>query len=129
MDRPWVSPEEVRQYSDSEKVKSRSDSKLSFDIARAERYVICHTHNKFDSDEYLSGIPEDVKRAIILLAEAYAKQAILQKNGNLESERFDEYSYTLKSDTDMAVDLGLGMLLDEYILSDDGKVELKLRKL
>ena len=52
MVRPWVSPKEVRDYSDSEKVKAREDNKLMFDIARAEKYVIHHTHNHFDAAEY-----------------------------------------------------------------------------
>lgn len=34
-----MSPKEVRDYSDSEKVKAREDNKLMFDIARAEKYV------------------------------------------------------------------------------------------
>lgn len=129
MDRPWVNPDKIREYSDSEKVKSRSDAQLKFDIARAERYVIYHTRNKFTDDKYHDSIPEDVEMAVILLAEAYAKQAILQKHGGIESERFDDYSYTLKSDTDVAADLGLGAFLDEYILSDNGRIEMRLRRL
>lgn len=129
MNRPWVKPEEVIEYSQSAKVKSRSVKQLAFDIARAERYVIFHTHNKFDGDEYLASIPDDVKMAVIILAEAYAKQAIIQKDGIMQSESFDDYSYTASSDTDLAEKLGLGLLLDDYVLEKSGKVTMKLRKL
>lgn len=129
MNRPWVKPEEVIEYSQSAKVKSRSVKQLAFDIARAERYVIFHTHNKFDGDKYLASIPDDVKMAVIILAEAYAKQAIIQKDGIMQSESFDDYSYTASSDTDLAEKLGLGLLLDDYVLEKSGKVTMKLRKL
>lgn len=130
MERPWVKPEQIKAYSSSPKVKERSDEQLAFDIARAEKYVIFHTHNKFDTDEYKSGLPSDVTMAVILLAEAYAKQAIVQKDGSVSSETFDDYSYTIDTDSDIADSLGLGLMLDEYVLSEDnGKVVMKLRKL
>lgn len=130
MERPWVKPEQVKEYSSSDKVKARSDAQLAFDIARAEKYVIFHTHNKFDTEKYENELPSDVTMAVILLAEAYAKQAIAQKDGTMSSETFDDYSYTLDTDSDIADNLGLGLMLDEYVLSEDnGKVVMKLRKL
>lgn len=130
MKRPWVDPMQVRDYSSSSKVKTRSDGQLAYDIARAERYVIFHTHNKFDSKEYESELPSDVTMAVILLAETYAKQAIMQKDGALNSETFDDYSYTIDAGADIADSLGLGAMLEEYILPEErGKVVMNLRKL
>lgn len=130
MQRPWVKPEQVRKYSSSSKVQDRSDEQLAFDIARAEKYVIFYTHNKFDSEEYADELPSDVTMAVILLAEAYAKQAITQKDGAMSSETFDDYSYTLDTDSDIAERLGLGTMLDEYVIPEDnGKVVMKLRRL
>ena len=130
MDRPWVSPKEVRDYSDSKKVKAREDNKLAFDIARAEKYVIHHTHNHFDTAEYEESLPLDVRMAVILLAEAYAKQSILHKEGNMNSETFDDYSYTMDADSDIAEHLGLETMLSDYILeSGNGKAFLRMRKL
>lgn len=130
MKRPWIEPEQVRDYTLSPKVEARTDSQLAYDIARAEKYVIFHTHNKFDSKEYESGLPSDVTMAVILLAEAYAKKAIVQKEGALSSETFDDYSYTIDTGTDMADSLGLGVILEEYVLPEDcGKTVMKLRKL
>ena len=130
MKRPWILPDEIREYTSSQKVKDRTDSQLAYDIARAEKYVIFHTHNKFDSEEYESGLPSDVTMAVILLAEVYAKQAITQKEGALSSETFDDYSYTVDVGVDIVDSLGLGAMLEEYVLSEDqGKAVMKLRKL
>ena len=130
MKRPWIEPKQIRDYTSSPKVKARTDVQLAYDIARAEKYVIFHTHNKFDSEEYESGLPPDVTMAVILLAEAYAKQAIVQKEGALSSETFDDYSYTVDMGTDVADSLGLGAMLEEYVLPEDhGKAVMKLRKL
>ena len=57
MQRPWVQPAEVKEYSESAKVAARSDVRLAYDIARAERYVIYHTHNRFDTEEYEKELP------------------------------------------------------------------------
>lgn len=130
MKRPWILPDEIREYTSSQKVKDRTDSQLAYDIARAEKYVIFHTHNKFESEEYESGLPSDVTMAVILLAEVYAKQAITQKDGVMSSETFDDYSYTIDIGSDIADSLGLGAMLEEYVLPEDhGKVVMKLRKL
>ena len=119
MKRPWILPDEIREYTSSQKVKDRTDSQLAYDIARAEKYVIFHTHNKFESEEYESGLPSDVTMAVILLAEAYAKQAITQKDGVMSSETFDDYSYTVDIGSDIADSLGLGAMLEEYVLPED----------
>lgn len=130
MKRPWIEPQQIREYTSSKDVEARTDSQLAYDIARAEKYVIFHTHNRFDSEEYESGLPSDVTMAAILLAEAYAKQAITQKEGAMKSESFDDYSYTVDTETDIADSLGLGTMLAEYVLTEErGKVAMNLRKL
>ena len=130
MERPWVKPQHVKEYTSSLEVKNRSDTQLAYDIARAEKYVIFHTHNQFKAAEYSSKLPSDVIMAVILLAEAYAKQAIVQKNGAMSSETFDEYSYTIDTNFDIADSLGLGAMLEEYVLPEDsGKTVMKIRKL
>lgn len=130
MERPWVTSQEVKDYTSSAKVVARDNTKLAFDIARAERYVIFYTHNKFDTEEYQEWVPPDMKMAVTLLAEAYAKQAIIQKDGLISSETFDDYSCTIKADADLADSLELGTLLKEFILNDkNSSVVMKLRKL
>ena len=60
MERPWVKPQQVKEYTSSPEVKNRSDTQLAYDIARAEKYVIFHTHNQFKAAEYSSKLPSDV---------------------------------------------------------------------
>ena len=126
--RPWVTPQEVREYSDYEDVKARTDVKLAVDIARAEQVVITYTHNKFDG-ENLDAIPSSVKTAIILLAERFAHTAFKVTRA-YSSETFDDYSYTANDSEVSLSDMGLATLLDEYVLTEaQGNVFMRLRKL
>lgn len=124
--RLWVTPQEVREYSELVDVQSRSDARLAVDITRAEQYVITHTHNNFDEYEE---IPLQVKTAVLILAEAYAHNtATIAKE--VKSETFDDYSYTAES-TSISVDsLDLSALLDEYVISQPNNgVILRMRKI
>lgn len=125
MERPWVKPEDVKNYADNEQINARSNIKLKSDIARAEKRIIFHTHNNF---EKYSELPTDVRLAVILLAESYANTDILTKNGSMKSESFDDYSYTL-DDRDEIERLGLGPLLDDFVIEQKGTITFRMRKL
>lgn len=116
MKRPWITPEDVRKYTDHADVAERSDEKLKVDIARAEGKVISITHNDFSDEEKYPEIPEPVKIATLLLAEAYAKNAIEAAKTRFKSETFDDYSYSLESGMIDIDGLDLGYLLDDYVL-------------
>ena len=60
-ERPWVMPEEVKEYSEIPVVQKRSDARLVVDITRAEQYVITYTKNSFQD---LEEIPQEVKMAL-----------------------------------------------------------------
>lgn len=60
-ERPWVTPEELKEYTEFEEVKNRADSKLKIDISRAESWVIDYCNNRFDDPEKYPEIPENVK--------------------------------------------------------------------
>lgn len=131
-ERPWVLPKEVKAYTDIEAVQNRKREKLQMDISRAEQYVITYTRNRFaDYDK----IPDPVKTAIILLAEAYASYANqLKKTGGgaLKSETFDDYSYTAGDGTfeDLVKALGLAALLDDFVIKQaSGTVTMRMRRL
>ena len=96
-ERPWVTPEELKEYTEFEEVKNRADSKLKIDISRAESWVIDYCNNRFDDPEKYPDIPENVKTAVLLIAEAYAHNAVEQTKVRLKSETFDDYSYTAES--------------------------------
>lgn len=126
--RPWVSPEDIIQYTSHEDVAGRPAEKLAFDISRAELKVIAKTNNPF-GDEYPK-IPEPVKMAVILLAEAYAKNAIEATKKQIRSETFDDYSYSVESGAVDIDDLDVDDLLADYVLAKGrGKTVMRMRAL
>lgn len=87
------------------------------------------TNNKFDSDEY-EELPEPVRMAVMLVAEAYAKNVVESTKKQLKSETFDDYSYTAESSTINLDSLGLDELLADYIQAKGiGKVVMVMRSL
>ena len=126
--RPWVYPDDVKEYSSYADVQSRDDEKLEVDIIRAEQAVIAYTNNRLDSDEYTE-VPKSIRTAVILLAENYAHSAY-QMSKAYKSETLDDWSYTA-NDAQLSVsDLGLEALLDEFkITTSTGNVFMRLRKL
>lgn len=126
--RPWVTPEDVRQYTSHEDVSNRPDEKLVFDISRAELKVIAKTNNSF-GEEYPE-IPAPVKMAVILLAEAYAKNAVEATKKQIRSEAFDDYSYSVESGTVDIDNLDIDDLLADYVLAKGrGKTIMRMRAL
>lgn len=130
--RPWVTPEEIKEYTDFEDVAARTDTKLRKDIARAEIYILSYTNNKeLLNDKLYPTVPEGVKTAVIILAEAYGHNAV-EKTKTLKSETFDDYSYTSESNT---VDLNsiydeIAALLEDFKKAKSNNlVNMSLRKL
>jgi len=130
--RPWVTPQEVKDYSENPRVTSRDDSRLKVDILRAEQRVIAITGNRFDDADEFPEIPLNVKTAVMLLAEMYAIGAAGAdaNSGNFRSESFDDYSYTLH-DTESKIDnIDIEPLLADYIVARArNPVNMSLRKL
>ena len=128
--RPWITPDDVIAYTDYKQVKERSAEKLLFDISRAEQYIISYTNNDFSDYEV---IPEPVRTAAILLAEAYAYNACADARSGgrrMKSESFGDYSYS-SDDAYMNIDdLDVKILLDQYIkVAARNGVTLRMRKL
>lgn len=125
--RPWVLPEDVKDYSEDTDVQERSSTRIEFDIARAEAQIIKYCNNDFSSYDV---IPDDIKKAVILLAEKYAVTAVRVKKGGIVSESFDDYSYSVDSNYSINInDLGLEALLDRYKQANTGNVSMKLWRL
>ena len=126
--RPWVTPQEIRDYTDHSKVQTRSEEKLKVDIARAELRVINYTHTNFADEKKYPAIPEPVRLAVILLAEMYASASTEIEKSNYRSESFDEYSYTAADSATKQESIDLGTLLDEYVEEIEcNNVNMKLR--
>ncbi|KAB0577234.1 uncharacterized protein DUF3199 [Fusobacterium naviforme] len=124
--RPWVTPQEVRDYSENAAVQARTDARLNVDIARAEQYVITYTHNDFKDDEE---VPSAVKTAVIILAENYGRNAAIAAK-DVKSETFDDYSYTA-ADSVISIDgLDLAALLDDFVKAEARRgVTMRMRRL
>lgn len=120
----WITPQEVREYSEIPSVQNRSNARLAVDIARAQQYILTYTHNDF-----VEGIPPSVKTATLLLAEAYAYNAVITSN-EMKSETFDDYSYTVERSQIDITDLNLAALLDDYVITKPTKdIVFRMRKL
>lgn len=125
-ERPWVTPQEVKEYSEIPAVQKRSDTRLTVDIARAEQYVITYTHNSFKDEEE---IPQAVKTAVMILAEAYGHNAAIAAK-EVKSETFDDYSYTAETSQISVEALDLAALLDDFVKAEPRNgVTLRMRKL
>lgn len=128
--RPWLTPQEIIEYTDFEKVKVRPEPKLQADIVRAENYIIHRTNNDFQDNVLYPEIPSDIKLATMLVAEFYANTATQDPQKRYQSETFKDYSYTISSG-DMSVDdIDISALISPYILKQAvGTLDMKLRKL
>lgn len=128
MARPWIKPDDVKEYSDLEDVITRHEKKLKFDIQRAEAYIISFTNNTFSDIDYPDGVPNDVKLADMILSEYFAHNK--QNIGKKTSETFDDYSYTTSSYEIDVKSLGIDTLLKGHVKNKASeKVTMKLRKL
>lgn len=127
--RPWITPDDVREYTDHEEVKSRSDTKLRVDITRAEQRVISITHNLFDRDSDAE-IPDRVKIATIICADAYAKNSIEKAKKQIKSETFDDYSYSAESGCINMDELDIYDLIKDYVIAESrGNIFLRISAL
>lgn len=127
--RPWATPEDVKAYTDCQEVLGRDSRKLEMDIARAEMKVTSITNNRFVDKEYPE-LPKPVRMAVILIAEAYAKNAVEKARRRIKSETFDDYSYTVESAEASLDNLDLDGLLSGYTIAPDrGNMTMRLRKL
>lgn len=126
--RPWVTPQDVKAYSEIPAVQKRNDARLTVDIARAEQYVITYTHNTFED---MNEIPTSVRAAVLILAEAYARSATSNFiTKGLQSETFDDYSYTAADGTVDYGSLGLAALLDGFVkAAPNHGVTMRMRRL
>ncbi|MFG6378595.1 MAG: head-tail connector protein [Lachnospiraceae bacterium] len=124
--RPWVKPEEVKEYSEIPAVQQRSDTRITVDIARAEQYVITYTHNSFQDEKE---IPPAVKTAVLILAEAYGHNAGMAAK-EIKSETFDDYSYTAETSQINIETLNLAALLDSFVKTEPrNSVTFRMRRL
>lgn len=122
----WVTPDDVREYSDIKAIQERTDKRLMTDIFRAQQYVVSYTNNDFSEYEE---IPQSVKTAVILLAEIYGYNSVTSAK-ELKSETFDDYSYTAENSVRSISDSDIEPLLEEFVKAKaKNGVTMRLRRL
>lgn len=153
VERPWITPQDVKDYSDdvaihgkketvanedgttTEKVivPERSEKKIAVDIKRAEALIIKYCHHDFSDALKYPELPDNVRTAAILLAEAIAHNNYLSTvaYSSYKSESFDDYSYTAGDNTAVSIEgLSLSSLLDEFVENKPkGDVLFRMRRL
>ena len=91
-----------------------------------DRYVITYTHNSFKD---MQEVPQAVKTAVMILAEAYGHNAVLAAK-EVKSETFDDYSYTSESSQISIEGLDLAALLDDFVVKEPRNgITLRMRRL
>lgn len=122
----WVTPDDVREYSDIKAIQERTDKRLMTDIFRAQQYVVSYTNNDFSEYEE---IPQSVKTAVILLAEIYGYNSVTSAK-ELKSETFDDYSYTAENSVRSISDSDIEPLLEKFVKAKaKNGVTMRLRRL
>lgn len=128
MSRPWITPEELSSFSEHESVKNKSAVRILVMINLAESKIIAYCKHDFSDVKKYPTLPQEVKNAALILADALCYNDSLQTSGKLKSESYDDYSYTVDvNEISIGFDnLGISSLLDPYVLDDSGNLFLRV---
>lgn len=127
MTRPWITPAQLRDFSDNSIVKNKSDAKLSAMITIAEGKIISYCHHDF-SDEKYTDLPAEIITAVLIIADALSYNDSLRATNNVKSETFDDYSYTIEN-SEIPIDfsvLGVKSLLDPFVEDGSGSIIMRV---
>lgn len=137
--RPWITPEYLRTYTNYDSVKNLTDEKLKFYIMRSEMYIISIGKKYYNIDfsnaeKYPTPVDEGLKLADAITTEHYALTSTDDSTfKGLKSETFDDYSYTkYDNQTGSINDLGILDILGSLVPSattTKKPVMMRLRKL
>lgn len=114
----FVMPEDVIKYTEFPEVVERDPERLKVDIRRAEKEVFSLCGHKFDDSIRYPTLPDEVRDAIVLLAEYYAlismEDALLT---GISSEELGSNKVSFKSSQKPDI----RWLLEEYIQLEEIK--------
>lgn len=127
---PWVTPEELKEYTSFEDVKKCSDIKLRVMIQRATNRIINYTHNSFCYSENDSEkeVPDAIKNIAILVAEALSHNEHIVTMKRIKSETYDDYAYTAEYQ-EISIDDILADIPEMYLKSSNGTISFEMFKL
>lgn len=127
MIRPFITPDELIDYTSYDLVKNRHEATLRTDISRAELYIVRYCKRDFSdldpANEAHSTDIETVTLATKMLAEAYAFNSALQTSiantsdygVSVKKEAAPDYSYEFSDGTEKLIpitSLGIEELLE-----------------
>lgn len=124
MERPWVTTEELLEFTERSEVKKKSPAKIAVMISLAESKIISFCKHDFSNDDDYPTVPQDIKNATLILADALCYNDSLRTSGVVKSESFDDYSYTVDVG-EVSIDfdvLGISALLEPYTIDDSGSL-------
>jgi Protein of unknown function (DUF3199) len=117
---PLIKPMDVTAYTEFEEIKERNPSSLDVDIMRAESDVFKYCGHKFTDEKY-SPLPDEVRTAIILLAEYYALNSMDDASMvGYASEEANGVKYTFSSGKKPEID---NLLSDYVYVSEQDKTK------
>ena len=124
MQRPWITSKELLEFTERSEVQKKSPAKIAVMISLAESKIISFCKHDFSNDDDYPNVPQDIKNATLILADALCYNDSLRTSGVVKSESFDDYSYTVDVEevsTDFDV-LGISTLLEPYALDNSGSL-------
>lgn len=119
--------QDIKDYTVFKKVKDRDPSLLLYDIIQAEKDVFKICNHKFDDPILYATLPQEVKLALIKLAEYYALvNSDEARVKGIQSESLENYSYTLSNGSTVTKP-DILTLLEDYMVGSPTKGRIRFR--
>lgn len=96
-----ITPQEVIDFSSNPDIKNRSINNIEMDILRAKAKlseVFKLSGKEYDTIVASNPNSKELRLAHILYAEYYGLQSIVISKADIQSETYDDYSYTRRTD-------------------------------
>lgn len=96
-----ITPDEIIDFSSNPEIKKRDPKNIEMDILRAKAKIsgIFKNSNKnYDTIVEKNPNSKELRLAHILYAEYYGLQSLVISKADIQSETYDDYSYTRRTD-------------------------------
>ena len=120
-----ITPQQIRDVTTSSQISALTDAQLNDAITLAECKLSEVTGRPLDDSVFVPTLPDRVRVYLIRYAEWYALQDLIRhgsSTSNLNSESYDDYSYTRSTTTDTIQhslsEPDLYCLVEEYVTED-----------
>lgn len=114
---PFLTPTEVKDFTEIAQIKSLPDNKVGYAILEAESEVFAHCGHDFSDQTKYPTLPDPVKLAILKLSQFYCLQTFDEATLKaIKSQNIGDYSYS----TDGLIKPDTHNLLSNYVESFKG---------